>query len=71
MGNTANEKLNAATAKITGKRFCSHHGGEVLADSGSFVTSNKSRRWICHRCQMKSIKRNEEIEMEKLHRNIV
>ena len=66
MGNIAYEKLNIVTAEISGRRYCAHHRGEVLVDDGSFVTRNKSRRWICHRCQMKSLARDEEIKIEKI-----
>ena len=66
MGNIAYEKLNIVTAEISGRRYCAHHRGKVLVDDGSFVTRNKSRRWICHRCQMKSLARDEEIKIEKI-----
>lgn len=48
-------KVVQAAANVTGKRFCSHHQGEVAADAGAFVMRNKSRRWICFKCQEKSL----------------
>jgi hypothetical protein len=46
--------VTQAAAKVTGKRFCFDHQGEVAVDAGCLVTRNKSRRWICFRCQEKS-----------------
>lgn len=43
--------LTQAAAAATGKRFCSHHQGEVAASEGDFVMRNKTGRWICFRCQ--------------------
>jgi hypothetical protein len=40
-----------ATANVTGRRYCAHHQGEVPAADGDFVLRNKSKRWICYRCQ--------------------
>ena len=53
--------ITQAAANVTGKRFCSHHQGEVEAHAGSFVQRHKSKRWICFRCQEKSRSREEEI----------
>lgn len=46
--------VTQATANVTGKRFCSHHQGEVSVTEGDFVLRNKSKRWICFRCQERS-----------------
>ncbi|AMP04109.1 MULTISPECIES: hypothetical protein [Collimonas] len=46
--------VTQATANVTGKRYCSHHQGEVAVTEGDFVMRNKSRRWICFRCQERS-----------------
>ncbi|MGB7195580.1 MAG: hypothetical protein WBD81_19165 [Collimonas pratensis] len=43
--------LTQAAAEATGKRFCSHHQAQVAASDGDFVMRNKTRRWICFRCQ--------------------
>lgn len=43
--------LTQAAAEATGKRFCSHHQGQVAAAEGDFVMRNKTRRWVCFRCQ--------------------
>lgn len=51
------ELVTLATAKVTGMRFCAHHQGEVPVQNGGFVMRNKSRRWICHRCQEHGIAR--------------
>jgi hypothetical protein len=54
--------VTRATANVTGKRFCSHHQGEVAVADGDFVLRNKSRRWICFRCQERSQLRRDAIE---------
>ncbi|HWW08409.1 hypothetical protein [Collimonas sp.] len=46
--------VTQATANVTGKRFCSHHQGEVAVAEGAFVVRNKSKRWVCFRCQERS-----------------
>lgn len=43
--------VTQAAANATGRRFCAHHQGEVPAADGDFVECNKTRRWICYRCQ--------------------
>jgi hypothetical protein len=53
--------MTEVAAKITGRRYCSHHGSEVDALAGCIVVRNKSRRWMCFACQKKSEKRNAEI----------
>jgi hypothetical protein len=50
-----------AAAKVTGRRFCSHHQGEVAANEGRVVERNRSRRWVCFRCIEKSEERLEAI----------
>lgn len=57
---TLNELIEVA-AKLTGRRYCTHHGGEADASAGSFVIRNKSKRWICDVCEKKTAKRNAEI----------
>ena len=59
-------KVTEAAANVTGRRFCSHHSGEVATDEGSFVTRNRSRRWICFR--EKSKIRRAEISATKIDR---
>jgi len=61
MANTTTAKATDAAARITGKRYCSHHQGEAAVDAGSYVQCNKSRRWVCDRCQTKSRMRQAEI----------
>lgn len=63
--NSMLEKVTKIAAKITGRRYCSHHGGEVAEDAGSVVERNRSRRWICNACQEKSRNRNAEIRAVK------
>jgi len=53
MSNTYIGQVNQAAAKATGRRYCTHHQGEVSIDAGSHVMRNKTRRWICFRCQEK------------------
>jgi hypothetical protein len=55
MNNTA-AHVTQAFANAIGKKYCSHHQGEAAIDAGSMVTRNKTRRWICFRCQEKSKK---------------
>lgn len=43
--------VTQAVAKAIGKKYCSHHQGDVAIDAGSYVVRNKIRRWICFRCQ--------------------
>jgi hypothetical protein len=56
--------LIEVAAKITGRRYCSHHGSEVEATSGCIVERNKSKRWICYSCQHKITKRDAEIRAQ-------
>lgn len=65
MPNTTTAKATDAAAKVTGKRYCSHHQGEAAVDAGSYVQCNKSRRWVCDRCQTKSRLRQAEIQASK------
>jgi hypothetical protein len=58
-------KATEAAASITGRRYCSHHQGEVPIDEGSFVMRNTTKRWICNRCQEKSERRRAEILADK------
>lgn len=58
-------KVNEIAASVTGKRFCSHHQGEVAADAGNFVQCNKSKRWICHACQVKRLQRQDTMRAPK------
>ena len=51
------DRAMEAVTKLTGRRFCSHHQGEVNADQGCIVERNRSRRWICYRCIEKSEQR--------------
>lgn len=44
-------KLTEATARTTGRRYCSTHGSEVSFDAGSYVLRNKTTRWVCFECQ--------------------
>ncbi len=44
-------KLTEATARTTGRRYCSTHGSEVSFDAGSYVLRNKATRWVCFECQ--------------------
>ncbi|AMO99455.1 hypothetical protein CAter282_1570 [Collimonas arenae] len=54
--------VTQATANVTGKRFCSHHQGEVPVAEGEFVIRNKSKRWICFRCQERSRLRRDALD---------
>jgi hypothetical protein len=54
------ELVTQATAKVTGMRFCAHHQGEVPVQDGAFVLRNRSRRWICYRCQEHSQRHRSE-----------
>jgi hypothetical protein len=55
MNKSAIAKATQAAANAIGKRYCSHHQGEVAADAGAYVMRNKTKRWVCFRCQEKSI----------------
>jgi hypothetical protein len=68
MPNTTTAKATEAAARITGKRYCSHHQGEAAIDAGSYILCNKSRRWVCDRCQAKSRMRQAEIQASKSRR---
>ncbi|MEO6920801.1 MAG: hypothetical protein ABI171_17600 [Collimonas sp.] len=50
--------LTQAKAEATGRRFCAHHQGEVAAADGDFVIRNKTKRWVCFRCQKNSQRHN-------------
>jgi hypothetical protein len=67
MRNHPSLKLNDVTAKITGKRFCSHHLGEVLTEAGSFIQGRTATRFVCYRCQEKIKQRIAEIKIKKKH----
>jgi len=54
MANSTIALVTQAVAKAIGRRYCSHHQGEVAIDAGSYEVRNKTRRWICFRCQEKS-----------------
>lgn len=43
--------LTEAAARSTGRRYCSTHGSEVEADSGSYIACGKTTRWVCFTCQ--------------------
>lgn len=40
-----------AAAKVTGKRFCAHHQGEVFTSNGCYVKKGRMTRFICFNCQ--------------------
>jgi hypothetical protein len=65
MSNSTLTKVIEVSAKITGRRYCSHHRGEVDANAGCIVVRNKSRRWMCNACQDKAAKRDAEIRAAK------
>lgn len=46
-------KITEATAKSTGRRYCSTHASEVAADAGSYILRGKTNRWVCFVCQAK------------------
>jgi hypothetical protein len=50
--------LTQAKAEATGRRFCAHHQGEAAATEGDFVIRNKTKRWVCFRCQKNSQRPN-------------
>lgn len=45
------KKLTEATARSTGRRYCSTHGSEVDADAGGYISRGKTTRWVCFTCQ--------------------
>jgi len=53
MANSPIEHVTQAAAQIIGKKYCTHHQGEVAIDAGDHVVRGKARRWICFRCQEK------------------
>ncbi|MFC6522927.1 hypothetical protein ACFQAT_27505 [Undibacterium arcticum] len=65
MGQSTIARAAEIAASGTGKRFCSHHQGEVAADAGSLVQRNKSKRWICNACQAKSRQQQEAMRAPK------
>jgi len=67
MSNKELSKILEATSKVTARKFCSHHQGEVPANDGSVVERNRTRRWVCFRCQAKTQKREAEILASKAH----
>ena len=52
-----------AAERVTKRRFCSHHQGEVDSDKGSIAQKNKSKRWMCFFCQAKSLARENQIRL--------
>lgn len=56
------QAVTDAEAKITGKKFCSHHQGMVSIEDGAMVIRGKSRRWICYACQQKQIRKPNRID---------
>ena len=59
--NSLAAQVTAASAKITGRRWCSDHQGDADATAGSMMTRNRSARWICDKCRMKSRMRQQEL----------
>jgi len=53
MSNSALAKMTEATVKVTGRRYCTTHRGEVAAEAGSHVPCQKQLRWVCFNCQEK------------------
>ena len=51
------QDVTDAEARLTGKKFCSHHQGMVSVSEGSMVIRGKAKRWICHSCQKKQVLR--------------
>jgi hypothetical protein len=45
------KKLTEAAARSAGRRYCSTHGSEVDASSGSKIRRGKTMRWVCFTCQ--------------------
>lgn len=62
MGSSLLKHATEACAKATGKRYCTHHGGEVASDQGDFQQRNHSRRWVCFACQKKSLEARARIQ---------
>lgn len=48
----SNEKsrLTLAASKVSGTLFCSYHQGRANADTGAFLTRNRTKRWMCQSC---------------------
>jgi hypothetical protein len=65
MNNSTLTKVIEVAAKLTGRRYCSHHRSEVDANAGGMVLKGKTRRFICFTCQEKSAKRAGEIANER------
>jgi hypothetical protein len=61
MPNSSIAHVTQAVAKATGKKYCNDHQGEAALDAGCMVIRNKSRRWICFRCQEK--RKNSQIHL--------
>jgi len=61
MMTSAISHVTQAAAKVTGKRYCSDHRGEVAVDAGGYVMRGKTKRWMCFHCQEKK----QELGVEK------